>query len=123
MSGVAKMRLIEITIRDGAKRKLFLVPSEKANAIETLIKEEPSSDNELIDAGEVFPDLRDPKKRPFVVFRGIRAKTGLTQEEVAERLGITQAEVSKIESGKRPIGKALAKKIEQAFKIDYRRLL
>ena len=123
MSGTAKMRLIEITIRDGAKRKLFLVPSEKANAIETLIKEEPSSDNELIDAGEVFPDLRDPEKRPFVVFRGIRAKTGLTQEEVAERLGITQAEVSKIECGKRPIGKAVDKKIEQAFKIDYRRLL
>ena len=123
MSGTAKMRLIEITIRDGAKRKLFLVPPEKANAIETLIKEAPGSDNELIDAGEVFPDLRDPEKRPFVVFRGIRMKTGLTQEEVAERLGITQAEVSKIECGKRPIGKALAKKIEHEFKIDYRRLL
>lgn len=123
MSGTAKMRLIEITIRDGVKRKLFLVPSEKANAIETLIKEAPNSENELIDAGEVFPDLRNPEKRPFVVFRGIRAKTGLTQEEVAKRLGITQAEVSKIECGKRLIGKALAKKIEQEFKIDYRRLL
>lgn len=123
MSGAAKMHLIEITIRDGTKRKLFLVPSEKANAIETLIKEAPGSENDLIDAGEVFPDLRDPEKRPFIVFRGIRAKTGLTQEEVAERLGITQAEVSKIECGKRPIGKALAKKIEQEFKIDYRRLL
>lgn len=123
MSAVAKMRLIEIAIRDGDKRKLFLVPLDKANAIETLIKEAPQGDGELIDAGKVFPDLRDPEKRPFVTFRGIRAKTGLTQEKLAKRLGISQADVSKIESGKRAIGKALAKKIEKEFKIDYRRFL
>lgn len=123
MSEAAKMRLIEITIRDGAKRKLFLVPSEKANAIEILIKEPAHSENSLIDAGEVFPNLRDPKKRPFIVFRGIRAKTGLTQQELAKRLGITQVEISKIEHAKRSIGKKLAKKIEEEFKIDYRRFL
>ena len=123
MSVAVKMRLIEIAIKDGTKRKLFLVPIDKANAIETLIKEEPSTSNELIDAGDVFPDLRDPKKRPFITFRGIRAKTGLTQAQLAERLRITQADVSKIESGKRPIGKALARKIEKEFKIDYRRFL
>jgi DNA-binding XRE family transcriptional regulator len=119
------MHLIEITIRDGTKRKLFLVPAEKANAIETLIKDVPRNEDgdELIDAGDVFPELRDPEKRPFITFRGIRAKTGLTQEELAKRLGITQADVSKIEGGKRPIGKALAKKIEKEFKIDYRRFL
>jgi DNA-binding XRE family transcriptional regulator len=124
MSGAAKMRLIEISIRDGAKRKLFLVPLNKANAIEVLLKDEPQDeDGAFVEAGKVFPDLRDPEKRPFITFRGIRAKTGLTQEELAERLGISQADVSKIERGKRPIGKALAKKIEKEFKIDYRRFL
>lgn len=122
MPGVAKMRLIEITIRDGAKKKLFLVPFEKANAIETLIKDIAKPDD-LVEAGEVFPDLRDPEKRPFITFRGIRTKGGLTQEELADKLGITQAEVSKIEGGKRPIGKALAKKIQKEFGIDYRRFL
>jgi len=118
------MRRIEIAIRSGTKRKLFLVSEEKAQAIETLLKESPEEkENELIDIGDVFPDLNNPEKLPSITFRGIRAKTGLTQKEVAERLDITQAEVSKIEGGKRAIGKALAKKIQKEFKIDYRRFL
>lgn len=125
MSVAAKTRLIEIAIRDGAKKKLFLVPLEKASAIETLIKDVLRNDDgdKLMDIGEVFPDLRDPEKCRFIVFRGIRTKTGLTQEQLASRLGISQADVSKIERGKRTIGKALAKKIEKEFKIDYRRFL
>lgn len=123
MSEAVKMRRIEIAIRSGAKKKLFLVTQEKADAIETLLRETPNEDDELVDMTDVFPDLKDPEKLPAITFRGIRAKTGLTQAEVAERLSITQAEVSKIEGGKRAIGKALAKKIEKEFKIDYRRFL
>jgi DNA-binding XRE family transcriptional regulator len=123
MSEAAKTRHIEIAIRKGTKRKLFLVTEEKANAIETLLRESPADDDELIDASDVFPGLKDSKKLPSITFRGIRAKTGLTQVEVARRLRITQADVSKIESGKRPIGKALARRIEREFKIDYRRFL
>ncbi|MCM0607017.1 MAG: helix-turn-helix domain-containing protein [Xanthomonadaceae bacterium] len=121
MSVAVKTRLIEVAIKSGTKRKLFLVTQEKADAIETLLQSVP--DDELVDMTDVFPDLKDPEKLPSITFRGIRAKTGLTQAEVAERLGITQAEVSKIEGGKRSIGKALAKKIEKEFKIDYRRFL
>lgn len=124
MSGAVKMRRIEIAIRSGAKRKLFLVSEEKAHAIETLLSEPPpKKGDELIDIGDVFPDLNNPEKLPSITFRGIRAKTGLTQKEVADRLDITQAEVSKIEGGKRTIGKKLAKKIEKEFKINYRRFL
>ena len=124
MSVAVKMRPIEIAIRTGSRRKLFLVSEEKARAIETLLQETPSpKDAEFVDIGEVFPDLNDSEKLPAITFRGIRAKTGLTQKEVAERLEITQAEVSKIECGKRSIGKALAKRIEKEFKINYRRFL
>ena len=125
MSVAVKTRLIEISIRDGARKKLFLVPLEKASAIETLIKEVPRNHagDALMDISDAFPQLRDPEKRPFIVFRSIRTKTGLTQEQLAERLGISQADVSKIERGKRNIGKTLAKKIEMEFDIDYRRFL
>jgi ribosome-binding protein aMBF1 (putative translation factor) len=120
MSVAVKMPLIEIAIRgSGSKKKLFLVSEEKAHAIETLL----SDADEYVDATDVFPELKDPQKRIGITFRSIRSKTGLTQKQVAEKLGLDQADVSKIEKGIRPIGKALAKKIEKAFKIDYRRFL
>lgn len=123
MSGAAKMHLIEIAIKDGAKKKKFLVSEDKAAAIATLLQETPQNEDGVLSAKNIFPDLGDPEKRPFITFRGIRAKTGLTQLELAERLSISQTDVSKIENGKRNIGKALAKKIEKEFKIDYRRFL
>ncbi|MBF0207744.1 MAG: helix-turn-helix transcriptional regulator [Oligoflexia bacterium] len=123
MSEAVKMHHIEILIKEGNRRRLFLVSKEKADAIETLLSESPEDDEDFIDADKIFPDLNDSKKLPGIVFRGIRAKTGLTQAEVAAKLGITQVDVSKIENGKRPIGKALAKRIEKKFKIDYRRFL
>ncbi len=80
MSEAVKMRRIEIAIRSGAKRKLFLVSEEKAQAIETLLKEPlTSKDDELVEIGTVLPNLNDSEKHPAITFRGIRAKTGLTQ--------------------------------------------
>ena len=120
MSVAVKMPLIEIAIgSQGTKKKLFLVSEDKANAIETLL----SDTEEYVDALDVFPDLKDPQKRIGITFRSIRTKTGLTQKQLATKLGLDQADVSKIEKGIRPIGKALAKKIEKLFKIDYRRFL
>ncbi|HWU44546.1 MAG TPA: helix-turn-helix transcriptional regulator, partial [Bdellovibrio sp.] len=63
------------------------------------------------------------EKRVGIIFRGIRFKHDLTQAEVAKKLGLDQSDISKIENGRRSIGKALAKKIEKEFGIDYRRLL
>ena len=71
----------------------------------------------------LFPDLGDPQRRIGIIFRGIRYKHHLTQVQVAQRLGLDQSDVSKIEKGKRAIGKALAKKVQHEFGIDYRRLL
>ncbi|HRO67803.1 MAG TPA: helix-turn-helix transcriptional regulator [Pseudobdellovibrionaceae bacterium] len=78
---------------------------------------------EVVPADQVFPKIQDAEKRIGIVFRSLRFKHDLTQAEVAERLGIDQSDVSKIEKGKRSIGKALAKKIEKEFGIDYRRFL
>ena len=119
MSVAVKMPLIEITVQHGAKKKMFLVSEQKANAIEILLEDA----DDYVDAMDVFPDLKDPQKRIGISFRSIRTKTGLTQKQVAEKLGLDQADVSKIEKGTRSIGKALAKKIEKVFKIDYRRFL
>lgn len=125
MSGVAKMRRTEITITEGRRTTKFRLSPEAGHGLLTLLKsiENDNVSKESVSAEEIFPDLKDPAKRIGIVFRGIRYKNNLTQAEVAHKLGLDQSDVSKIEKGKRSIGKALAKKIEQEFKIDYRRFL
>jgi transcriptional regulator with XRE-family HTH domain len=57
------------------------------------------------------------------MLRGSRHKEGVTQKELADSLGISQHHISEMENGKRPIGKAMAKKFAEFFKTDYRLFL
>lgn len=66
-----------------------------------------------------FPD----RPSAGVYLQGIRHREGLTQSELAKKLGTNQANVSNMEHGKRPIGKGMAKKIGELFDIDYRYFL
>ncbi|MDR1608367.1 MAG: helix-turn-helix domain-containing protein [Deltaproteobacteria bacterium] len=55
---------------------------------------------ELYTFEEVFPEAH-----PGMALRGFRGKMDMTQEELAERLGIKQTRVSELESGQRAISK------------------
>ena len=124
MSGVVKMRHTEVTITEGKKTIRFQIPLAAGRGLVTFMSEFlAKSARDSVPADEVFPNLKDPQKRIGVIFRGIRFKNDLTQIEVAKRLGLDQSDVSKIEKGKRSVGKALAKKIEEEFGIDYHRFL
>lgn len=61
--------------------------------------------------------------KPCDYLRGIRYREDLTQKEMAARLGVTPANLSAMERGKRPIGKALAKKIAGIFGGSYKSFL
>lgn len=67
-----------------------------------------------------FDDLIEKFSEAGAVLRGFRLREGWTQTEVAEKIGINQANLSKMEHGKRPIGKTMAKKLAVLFKTDYR---
>ena len=67
---------------------------------------------------EVFPE-----KSPAMALRGLRIKEGITQKELAEKIGITQTRVSEMEKGKRPISKAMARRLEDAFGMSYKLFL
>ena len=54
-----------------------------------------------------------------VALRGLRYREGLTQKALGELLGIEQTNISKMEQGKRPIGKTVAKRLAKIFKSDY----
>jgi DNA-binding XRE family transcriptional regulator len=52
-----------------------------------------------------------------------RELAGLTQLELSRELRVSQADLSKMETGKRPIGKRLARKFAHRFRMDYRDFL
>lgn len=70
---------------------------------------------ELYSIEEVFPE-----GSPAMALRGLRTKEGITQKQLAERLGITQTRVSEMENGVRPISVAMAKRIAKAYGTSYK---
>jgi DNA-binding XRE family transcriptional regulator len=73
---------------------------------------------ELFSAAEVFSEAN-----PGMVMHGFRLKEEWSQEELANRLSITQTRVSELESGKRAISIAMAKRLGQVFDISYKAFL
>lgn len=55
-----------------------------------------------------------------VLLSGLRNREGLTQLKLGEMIGVAQYHISRMERGKRPIGKNIAKKLAALFNIDYR---
>ena len=77
---------------------------------------------EAIPWRQAFPEY-DEKALPGIALAGARGKEGLTQRELARRVGLPQRHISEMERGKRPIGKEMAKRLAKALDIDYRVLL
>ena len=51
---------------------------------------------------------------------GARYREGLTQTQLAEMTRIPQRHISEMESGKRPIGKEMAKRLGKVLNISYK---
>jgi len=73
---------------------------------------------QLLSIEEVFPDMS-----PAKVLRGFRGRDGMTQLELAGKLGIAQTRVSEMESGKRRISVKMAKQLAEIFETSYKAFL
>ncbi|MDR3089846.1 MAG: helix-turn-helix domain-containing protein [Desulfobulbaceae bacterium] len=69
-------------------------------------------DDELIIATESawYKDVKE-RATPGEVLRAMREVAGLTQEALAERVGVRRENISALERGKRPFGRAMAEKL------------
>lgn len=121
MSELMKKRPIdetEIIVKVKSPR-LFVVPKDKAKGLIQLLK-----DYEVVDEGvtrkEALSDLHEKYGEVGSILKGERYSTGMTQVELAEKLGVDQADISKMESGMRPVGKSMAKRLAKVFRTDYR---
>ncbi|HSW69265.1 MAG TPA: helix-turn-helix transcriptional regulator [Gammaproteobacteria bacterium] len=57
------------------------------------------------------------------LLKGLRVRENLSQVEFAKKIDVTQANLSNMENGRRPIGKVIAKRIEKIFGTNYRYFL
>lgn len=93
---------------------LYVVPVE----VMERYKVEPENQHTSIDV--LFNDLIGQSGEPAVLLKGLRYREGLSQLEFAKKINISQTNLSAMENGRRAIGKELAKKIAEIFKVDYR---
>ena len=77
-------------------------------------------DNVPISADEAIKKICGALPEWAIALKGLRFREGLTQAAMGKILGIEQTNVSKMEHGKRPIGKAISKRIAKVFNLDYR---
>ena len=79
--------------------------------------------DQLLSFDEFFLAENDSLPEWATNLRGLRYREDLTQAEFASAIGVPQSNLSAMENGKRSIGKALAKRIAEAFDTDYRYFL
>lgn len=60
------------------------------------------------------------KPTPGRMLKGLRAREGITQRELAETLGVKQHHISEMEKGARSIGLAMARRIAKAYGVSHR---
>ena len=100
---------------DGMVEICALIPATKVDAVERAIAE---ATEPTIPAAVVFPN-----STPGSRLRGARGLHGLTQAQLAGKVGISTPNLSAMENNRRPIGKAMAKKLGAVLQFPYQALL
>ena len=81
----------------------------------TVLAEEPEDDFVSIESTEFWKEME--KNRVGNILAGARLKAGLTQTQLADKLGIRQNMVSDYERGRRTYSDAMAKRISQTLQV------
>jgi len=64
---------------------------------------------------EVFAEINAKYTKAGALLKAIRLREGLNQKDFANLIGVTQGDLSKMECGKRPVGKRLVSRIAKKF--------
>ena len=113
---------VEVNLNFKVARPDFPVVEQALNSLLALVKYKAKPVNEGGEESYTFEEIF-PEAYPGMAVRGFRNRDGLTQEELAEHLGIAQTRISELESGKRRISIAMAKRLGEVFDISYRAFL
>ena len=81
----------------------------------TVLAEEPEEEFISVESTEYWKEME--KNRVGNILAGARLKAGLTQAQLADKLGIRQNMVSDYERGRRTYSDAMAKRISQTLQV------
>lgn len=82
----------------------------------SILAEEPDEEFVSIESTEYWKEME--KNRVGNLLSGARLKAGLTQGQLADRLGIRQNMVSDYERGRRTYSDAMAKRLSKTLKVN-----
>ena len=71
-----------------------------------------------IEPEKVFTAINSKYSKLGALVKGIRYKENLSQEDFADKIEISQTDLSKIENGKRAIGKTVISRIVKRFRAN-----
>lgn len=75
------------------------------------------------ESDRMFRRLVPDSGQPSAALRAYRKRMCLTQKELSRKTGVPQPHLSSMESGRRPIGLKMAKKLALAIGVDFRKLI
>jgi ribosome-binding protein aMBF1 (putative translation factor) len=104
-----------ITIMD----KRYIIPEKSVKAILTLILSNPYVKEDSIPYNEIVSEKIKKIGKAAMALKGLRSREDLTQKQLAEKLGIDQAIISKIENGRIKIERDVAKRLGKIFNINH----
>jgi DNA-binding XRE family transcriptional regulator len=93
----------------------YHLPEDKINKIKEAVESILGEGDETVSLEELFPDLHQGS-----AIKGLRLRENLTQEQLAQMIGVKRNNLSEMENGKRPIGKKMARRLAEALKTDYK---
>ena len=107
-------------VEDG--NDLYAIPKSVAKEYKINPKKAVSKSGN-VRAEDLLKELRGEESKACFLLKGLRYREGLSQVEFAKRIDITQANLSRLECGRRPVGRTIAKRIADEFDLDYRSFL
>ncbi len=109
----------EIIIKEARSKQIYRVSKEAAKSIAVLLKQNDVTEN-TVSSEDTFKHLHKKYGKAGSLIQGYRLKQEMSQKELAKKISVEQGDLSKMEHGKRPIGKDIAKRLAKVFGVDYR---
>lgn len=103
--------------------KIYAIPKKDMEKYAVEKKKTIRKKSEPVTIQALFDKLDAKFTKAGALLKGLRAREGLSQIQFAKKINVTQANLSNMENGRRPIGKTIAKRIEKVFGTNYRYFL